>query len=115
MRRRSAPPRPPHTRRACGRGVILAGKHRDIRAGIRRSGSTFGFRGRERAGADECARYLKNKQDYLDYPVFLASGWPVASGLIEGAASPQKTPSHSRHNKMGPRIVIPLLEPHPPR
>ena len=65
---------------------ILAGKHRDVRAGIRRRASTFGFRGRERAGADECARYLDNKQDYLDYPGFLAGGWPVASGLIEGAA-----------------------------
>src|SRR5712691_784618 len=29
---------------------------------------------------------LRNKQDYLDYPAFLAAGWPVASGLIEGAA-----------------------------
>ena len=30
--------------------------------------------------------YLENKQDYLDYPAFLKAGWPVASGLIEGAA-----------------------------
>jgi hypothetical protein len=65
---------------------ILAGKHRDVRAGIRRRASTYGFRGTERAGADECARYLENKQDYLDYPEFLAEGLPVASGLIEGAA-----------------------------
>jgi hypothetical protein len=28
----------------------------------------------------------ENKQDYLDYPEFLSEGWPVASGLIEGAA-----------------------------
>ncbi len=40
----------------------------------------------ERVGADESAAYLENKQDYLDYPAFLAAGWPVASGLIEGAA-----------------------------
>jgi hypothetical protein len=65
---------------------ILAGKHRDVRAGIRRRASTCGFRSAERAGADECARYLGNKQDYLDYPAFLTAGWPVASGLIEGAA-----------------------------
>jgi len=26
---------------------------------------------------------LENKKDYLDYPAFLAAGWPVASGLIE--------------------------------
>jgi hypothetical protein len=65
---------------------ILEGKHRDVRAGIRRRATSFGFRGTERAGADECARYLENKQDYLNYPEFLAGGWPVASGLIEGAA-----------------------------
>jgi hypothetical protein len=65
---------------------ILDGKHRDVRAGIRRRATTFGFSAAERAGADECARYLENKQDYLDYPEFLTKGWPVASGLIEGAA-----------------------------
>ena len=65
---------------------VLAGNHQDVRAGIRRRATAFGFRGAERAGADECTRYLENKQDYLDYPEFLAEGWPVASGLIEGAA-----------------------------
>jgi len=65
---------------------ILAGKHRDVRAGIRRRASTYRYSPAERAGADECADYLEHKQDYLDYPAFLAAGWPVASGLIEGAA-----------------------------
>ena len=37
-------------------------------------------------GADACADYLENKQDYLGYPAFLEAGWPFASGLIEGAA-----------------------------
>jgi hypothetical protein len=65
---------------------ILAGRHRDVRAGIRRRATACGYSPAERAGADECADYLENKQDYLDYPAFLAAGWPVASGLIEGAA-----------------------------
>jgi len=65
---------------------ILDGKHRDVRAGIRRRATAWGYSPAERAGADECARYLENKQDYLDYPAFLKAGWPVASGLIEGAA-----------------------------
>ncbi len=64
---------------------ILAGKHRDVRAGIRRR-ATWGYSPAERAGADERARYLENKRDYLGYLAFLAAGWPVASGLIEGAA-----------------------------
>ena len=29
--------------------------------------------------------YLRNKQPYLDYPRALANGWPIATGVIEGA------------------------------
>lgn len=67
-------------------GKILAGRHRDVRAGIRRRATAWKYSPQERAGADACADYLENKQDYLDYPAFLTAGWPVASGLIEGAA-----------------------------
>jgi len=38
-----------------------------------------------RTGADTCARYLTNKAPYLDYPTALTSGWPIATGVIEGA------------------------------
>ena len=65
---------------------ILHGRHADVTAGIRRRATAFGYSTAERAGADECARYLRNKRAYLDYPAFLKAGWPVASGLIEGAA-----------------------------
>ena len=65
---------------------ILAGNPRDVRAGIRRRATAWGYSPQERAGADACADYLENKQDYLGYPAFLKAGWPVASGLIEGAA-----------------------------
>ena len=29
--------------------------------------------------------YLHAKQPYLDYPRALANGWPIATGVIEGA------------------------------
>jgi hypothetical protein len=29
--------------------------------------------------------YLRSKQPYLDYPTALANGWPIATGVIEGA------------------------------
>ena len=29
--------------------------------------------------------YLDSKQPYLDYPRALANGWPIATGVIEGA------------------------------
>jgi hypothetical protein len=67
-------------------GKLLHGRHRDVRIGIRRRATRFDYGPTERAGADECARYLENKKDHLDYPAFLAAGWPIASGLIEGAA-----------------------------
>ena len=55
------------------------------RGRIRRRATTYGYSPAERAGADECARYLENKQDYLDYATALAKGWPIATGIIEGA------------------------------
>jgi hypothetical protein len=29
--------------------------------------------------------YLRNKQPWMDYPTALANGWPIATGVIEGA------------------------------
>jgi hypothetical protein len=67
-------------------GKILDGRARDVWIGIRRRATRLCYNPTERAGADECADYLERKRNYLDYPAFLAAGWPVASGLIEGAA-----------------------------
>ena len=53
---------------------ILHGKSAQVAAGIRRRATTYGYSGAERAGADECARYLDNKKDYLDYATALGEG-----------------------------------------
>ncbi len=39
--------------------------------------------------------YLDAKQPYLDYPTALANGWPIATGVIEGACR------HLVHDRMG--------------
>lgn len=65
--------------------AILEGGARDVAAGIRRRASSEGLKASERKGADTCAKYLTNKADYLDYPTALAGGWPIATGIIEGA------------------------------
>jgi hypothetical protein len=39
--------------------------------------------------------YLQAKQPYLDYPRALAEGWPIATGVIEGACR------HLVHDRMG--------------
>ena len=64
---------------------ILHGNAGQVATGIRRRATTFGFRDRERAGADRCADYLTAKADYLAYDEALASGWPIATGIIEGS------------------------------
>jgi len=65
---------------------ILRSKSAQVAAGIRRRATTYGYAGPERAGADECARYLDNKKQHLDYATALRKGWPIATGVIEGAA-----------------------------
>jgi hypothetical protein len=64
---------------------ILHGNTRQVAAGIRRRATTYGYSPSERAGADEAARYLDNKKDYLGYAAALEKGWPIATGIIEGA------------------------------
>jgi hypothetical protein len=65
--------------------AILGGKAACVAAGIRRRATTYGYSPAERKGADTCASYLDAKAPYLDYPTALASGWPIATGIIEGA------------------------------
>lgn len=64
---------------------ILSGKAGQVAAGIRRRATRYGYSTKERAGADECADYLTAKKPYLDYHTALDKGWPIATGVIEGA------------------------------
>jgi hypothetical protein len=64
---------------------ILHGKAAQVADGIRRRATTYGYSATERAGADTCANYLTSKNDHLRYDIALASGWPIATGIIEGA------------------------------
>jgi hypothetical protein len=66
--------------------TVLTGRAVDAAATIRHQADEAGFRGRERTGADEAAAYLTRKAPYLDYATALASGWQIATGIIEGAA-----------------------------
>jgi hypothetical protein len=52
-----------------------------IRARVRDSKLTAA----QRKSALEAATYLTNKAPHLDYPTALARGWPIATGVIEGA------------------------------
>lgn len=65
--------------------AVLHGKATHVAAAIRRAATRRGLDPPHRAGADACAAYLINKGSYLDYPTALHNGWPIATGVIEGA------------------------------
>jgi len=65
--------------------AILAGQATRVAAAIRRKATYHGLDPPARANADACANYLTNKAPYLDYPPALERGWPIATGVIEGA------------------------------
>jgi hypothetical protein len=64
---------------------VLRGKSSDVAAGMRRSATLRGLDQPKRKGVDDCARYLVNHRGHLRYDVYLAAGYPIASGVIEGA------------------------------
>ncbi len=65
--------------------AVLNGQTSTVAASIRRKATNLGLDPRTRLNADRCADYLLAKRDYLDYPTALANGWPIATGIIEGA------------------------------
>jgi hypothetical protein len=64
---------------------LLEGKAGIVAAAIRRKATRLGLEPTKREGADRCADYLLAKRPYLDYPTALNEGWPIATGVIEGA------------------------------
>lgn len=65
--------------------AVLEGRAGIVAAAIRRKATKLGLSEDKRAGADRTADYLLNKARYLDYPTALQNGWPIATGVIEGA------------------------------
>jgi len=64
---------------------ILQGKSVTVAAGMRRSATRRALPLEQREPVDTCANYLLKYQGYLHYDEYLASGLPIATGVIEGA------------------------------
>ncbi len=64
---------------------ILKGQASDVAAGIRRSATLRKLSAKAREKADTCADYLLKYRPYLRYDHYLEQGYPIASGIIEGA------------------------------
>jgi hypothetical protein len=65
--------------------AVLQGTAREVAAGIRRRVTVARLSKSRRKKADQCAKYLTSKAPYLNYPSALAAGWPIATGVVEGA------------------------------
>ncbi len=65
--------------------AVLEGNAGITAAAIRRKATRLELAPEKRTKADRAADYLLNKRPYLDYPTALSNGWPIATGVIEGA------------------------------
>jgi hypothetical protein len=64
---------------------LLQGQAKSIVHNLRRSALSKGMSSQQREPMDQCATYLANHAPYLNYPAYLAKGYPIATGVIEGA------------------------------
>jgi hypothetical protein len=65
--------------------AVLAGDSARAAAEITAEADAAGLTASQRNGADTCVRYLTGKHEFLRYDQALAAGWPIATGVIEGA------------------------------
>jgi hypothetical protein len=65
--------------------AVLADGARRVAEAIETQAGTAGLIGDQRRGADTCVRYLTSKEQFLCYDRALVAGWPIATGVIEGA------------------------------
>jgi hypothetical protein len=64
---------------------ILEGKSSSVANAMRGCATRLKLTAEQRASVDKCANYLLNHRDYLQYQDYLAAGFPIATGVIEGA------------------------------
>jgi hypothetical protein len=65
--------------------AMLAGDSTRAAQEVTAEADAAGLAGSRGTGADACVRYLGSKHDFLRYDQALAAGWPIATGVIEGA------------------------------
>jgi hypothetical protein len=64
---------------------ILRGRGGQVAGGMRRSATLRGLDEKQREAVEACASYLLNNRRRIGYDEYLAAGYPIASGVIEGA------------------------------
>ncbi len=64
---------------------ILAGEVDTVIAALNQQATDADLTPQQRGGVDTCTGYLQAKRELLSYHTALARGWPIATGVIEGA------------------------------
>ena len=64
---------------------ILYGEVGQVVKGIRQSITKRGVSGPKRKTLNDVANYLYRNRTHMQYHEYLANGWPIASGPVEGA------------------------------
>jgi hypothetical protein len=65
--------------------TILSGRATRVAGALQRQAAQAALPADKRRTLDECVTYLLNKARYLRYDRALTAGWPIATGVIEGA------------------------------
>ena len=65
--------------------LILRGRCKTVASGMKRSATFRKLSKKTREPIDKCAKYLHNHSEYLFYNEYLKLGYPIATGIIEGA------------------------------
>jgi hypothetical protein len=66
-------------------GMLFEGKVRGVLSGLRQMGTKHGLKGSKARALSVVANYLENNQDFMRYDAYLAAGYPIGSGVAEGA------------------------------
>lgn len=64
---------------------LLSGEVHGVITGLRRMATTRRLKGEQRKTIDAVCRYLENNQHRMRYETYLRQGYPIATGVIEGA------------------------------
>jgi len=65
--------------------LILQGKASAVVRGIRQSATKKGLRGKKRKILDKATGYFMNNLEFMRYDEYLAAGYPIGSGVVEGS------------------------------
>lgn len=64
---------------------LLSGQTKQLIGELRSLAKQTKISKRKRTQLIKTANYFERNQPFMDYPTYLAMGWPIASGVIEGA------------------------------